>query len=180
MVYVYVGDIIMNKGMSEFIKKAYENGDVKDVSEAFDEYPVEEEWHQGKIENIIAESSVIYGDICEVGDIVFVRKYFYSNGKIGENHFFVIIDQNNYAVPIENFGMLISSNLDKLKYESNVFIKHNSINNLNKDSIVKTDVIYKLLSDQIAFKIGKVDINNVEEYKKMYLRNNLVSSQSNG
>lgn len=36
-----------------FLEIAKENGKVKDIKEAFREYPVEEEWHQGKIENII-------------------------------------------------------------------------------------------------------------------------------
>ena len=37
----------------EFIKLAYATGRVKDVSEAFEEYPPEEEWHKGKIKNIL-------------------------------------------------------------------------------------------------------------------------------
>lgn len=38
--------------LSEFIKFAYKCNKVKELDEAFDEYPVEEEWHKGKVENI--------------------------------------------------------------------------------------------------------------------------------
>ena len=43
-----------------------------------------------------------------------MNDYRYNNWAKGNNHLFVIIEQNNLAVPIENFGMLISSNLEKL------------------------------------------------------------------
>ena len=155
--------------MSDFVKKAYAANRVKKVDDAFNDFPPDEEWHKGKIEYVIEEDNVIYSDICNIGDIVFVRKYYYDDGHEGNNHFFVIIDQDNIAIPIEYFGMLISSNLSKLKYESNVLLKSDSFNNLNRDSIVKTDVVYKLLKNQIVFKIGKVDIEKVEEYKRRFL-----------
>ncbi len=47
----------MEEGLSEFLKLAYEKGTIKDVKDAFDEYPVEKEWHQGKIENILCKKS---------------------------------------------------------------------------------------------------------------------------
>jgi len=71
-------------------------------------------------------------------------------------------------VPIENFGMLISSNLNKIKYKANKLLKKDTLNNLYRDSIVKTDVIYKILNEQILFKIGTVDKDKVEEYKKSF------------
>ena len=43
-------------------------------------------------------------------------------------------------------------------------------NKLKVDSIVKTDVIYKILDKQILFKIGEVDIEKVREYKKSFLQ----------
>lgn len=156
--------------MSDFIKKAIEMGRVKDLSEAFEEYPSEEEWHKGKIENIIKEKDFSYGDVCQIGDIVFVRKYYYDNLEIGNNHLFVIIDKDNMAVPIENFGMLISSKMDKLKYNSNILLKKDDKNKLEKDSIVKTDVIYKILNKYIVFKLGAVEIEKVNEYKKCFFK----------
>ena len=165
----------MQKELSDFLKIAYEHGKVRDLKEAFEEFPVEEEWHKGKIENVLKEESESY-NICEIGDIVFVKEYTYFDGNKGNNHFFVIIDKDNTAVPIENFGMLISSNLDKLKFKTNKLLEKDEINNLHKDSIVKTGVVYKILNSQISFKIGKVDLDKVEEYKRSFydsINNNL-------
>jgi len=155
------------EGLSEFIKFAYKCNKVRDIDEAFKEYPVEEEWHQGKIENVLRESSVEYS-LYEIGDIVYVKKYKYQDGTEGKNHFFVIIDQNNIAVPIENFGMLISSNLNKLNYKANKLLEKDDDNGLYKDSIVKTDVVYKILNSQIIFKNKKVENDKIEEYKKSF------------
>ncbi len=160
----------MQKELSDFLKIAYEHGKVRDLKEAFEEFPVEEEWHKGKIENVLKEESESY-NICEIGDIVFVKEYTYFDGNKGNNHFFVIIDKDNTAVPIENFGMLISSNLDKLKFKTNKLLEKDEINNLHKDSIVKTDVIYKISNEQIIFKIGKVDNEKIEEFKKSFYEN---------
>ena len=45
----------MNKDikLSKFLKVAYDNGRVLDVKEAFKEFPVQEEWHKGKVEYIL-------------------------------------------------------------------------------------------------------------------------------
>ena len=56
----------------EFIKIAYSKGKVQDVSQAFEEFPPEQEWHGGKIENVFEEENVQYGPYF-VGDIVFVK-----------------------------------------------------------------------------------------------------------
>ena len=158
----------MKEELSDFLKLAYKHNKVKELKEAFEEYPVEEEWHKGKIENVLKEDSQSYNISYNIGDIVFVKEYSYSDGKKGNNHFFVIIDKDNTAVPIENFGMLISSNIDKLKFKYNRLLEKDSLNNLHKDSIVKTDVIYKILNEQIVFKIGTVDYEKIEEYKKSF------------
>ena len=158
-----------NKNMNEFLQIAEQNGRIKDIREAFFDYPVEEEWHKGKIENLVflKEESQEY-TLYNIGDIVFVNEYKYENGSVGNNHLFVIIEQNNIAVPIESFGMLISSNLKKLKYATNKLIKKDEQNGLNKDSLVKTDVIYKISNNQILFKIGEVGLDKVDEYKKAF------------
>ena len=82
----------MEKELSEFLKTAYKYGRVKEIEEAFEEFPVEEEWHKGKIENVLKENSEKY-DSYEIGDIVFVSVYVYPDGKLGSNHLFVIIDK---------------------------------------------------------------------------------------
>ena len=43
----------MKDNLSQFIKTAYKYNRVKDLKDAFEDYPVESEWHKGKIENII-------------------------------------------------------------------------------------------------------------------------------
>lgn len=163
-------------GLSDFLKIAYKYNKVKEIDKAFEEYPVEEEWHEGKIENVLRENDAEY-NVYNIGDIVFVKRYLYSNGTEGKNHFFVIIDKNNIAVPIENFGMLISSKLYKLKYPENKLIEKNEINGLDRDSIVKTDEIYKILDSQILFKIGCVEIKNIEEYKEAFY--NMIKKNEN-
>ena len=45
----------MKENLSDFLKIAYKYNRVKDLNEAFKEYPVEEEWHKGKIENVLEE-----------------------------------------------------------------------------------------------------------------------------
>ena len=161
----------MKKNLSKFLKLAYKHNKVRDLKEAFEEYPIEEEWHQGKSENVLnalKEDDESYLINYEIGDIVFVKQYAYPNEKIGNNHFFVIIDQDNTAVTIENFGMLISSNLNKLKFTSNKLLKKDEQNHLHKNSLVKTDVIYKILNQQIEFRIGKVDSERIDQYKKSF------------
>lgn len=43
----------MNNEISDFLKFAKEKGKIREVDEAFKEFPVEEEWHKGKIENLL-------------------------------------------------------------------------------------------------------------------------------
>lgn len=73
----------MPKELSDFLKTAYKYGKVKDLKDAFEEYPVEEEWHKGKVENVLNEDYKSYS-FYEIGDIVFVKEYrksFYDNLK---------------------------------------------------------------------------------------------------
>lgn len=65
--------------------------------------------------------------------------------------------------------MIISSQLKKIKYKTNKLLSKDEQNGLEKDSIVKTDVIYIIKESQILFKIGEVDQENIEEYKKSFL-----------
>lgn len=157
--------------IEEIIKKAYKEGKIKDASEAWKEFPPEE-WHKGKIENVLNENIATYSPY-EIGDIVFVKEYYYNASNKGENHLFVIVYQDNIAVPIENFGMILSSKISKVKYKTNVLLPKDSYNNLNKDSIEKTDQLYKLDDKQILFRIGKVDKQKVEQYLNLYEKYNL-------
>ena len=62
----------MKEGLSDFLKLAYKYGKVIELKEAFEEYPVEEEWHEGKIENVLNDNKVYYNINYDIGDIVFV------------------------------------------------------------------------------------------------------------
>ena len=110
--------------MSDFIKRAYKANRIKNVSEAFKEFPPEKEWHHGEIEYFINDPEFYYGDKCQIGDIVFVREYTYQDGTKGHNHMFVIVESDYLAVPIEYFGMILSSKLDKLKYHTNILLEY--------------------------------------------------------
>lgn len=61
----------MAKELSDFLKTAYKHGKVKDLKEAFKQFPVEEEQHKGKIENVIKEDSETYNTEYGIGDIIF-------------------------------------------------------------------------------------------------------------
>ena len=50
----------MNDNLSDFLKNAYKHNKVKDLQDAFEEYPVEEEWHEGKIENVVMDDNEDY------------------------------------------------------------------------------------------------------------------------
>ena len=47
----------MDKEISDFLKFAIENNRIKDINEAFEEFPPKYEWHQGKIENVLMEEN---------------------------------------------------------------------------------------------------------------------------
>lgn len=108
----------------------------------------------------------------EMGDIVFVSKYDYDNGEKGENHLFVIIDDDSQLVPIEYFGMIVSSHREKSnknsKFKFNEPLDKNGTNNLNKDSIVKCDQVYQIPAKNIQFKIGQVDIDDFIRFMDVY------------
>lgn len=103
----------------------------------------------------------------ERGDIVFVKTFAYSDGYIGKNHMFVIIDEDNY-IPFEYFGMIISSDIKKASYKYNIRIDKDDKNKLHKDSIIKTDYVYKLKGDNIMYKVGHLDENIIILFERKY------------
>ena len=50
----------MKKETSDFLKFAMEHDRIRDITEAFEEFPTEEEWHHGKIENVLNEEQEQY------------------------------------------------------------------------------------------------------------------------
>ena len=149
----------------KFTDEIIKNNKVKDYNEVKDTDPYLLE--DNCPEFYVGENIDSYNEY-DIGDIVFVKNYNYNSGKKGYNHLFVIIGKNNYVLPLEFFCMLISSKIDKVKFKTNIIIKKNNKNNLVKDSIVKTDEIYKINKDQIVSYIGKIDNNLIETFKRMY------------
>ena len=41
------------KELNDFLKFAYENGKVQSLEKAFEEVDPKDEWHEGKIENVL-------------------------------------------------------------------------------------------------------------------------------
>ena len=105
----------------------------------------------------------------KIGDIVFVSKYKYKNKKDGENHNFVIIDEER-AIDINYFGFLLSSQTQKLNFSFNKLLNRNEINRLRKDSIVKCDDLITILEKDIKFKIGEVTEEELERFINAYDR----------
>ncbi|HIS90734.1 MAG TPA: type II toxin-antitoxin system PemK/MazF family toxin [Candidatus Faecisoma merdavium] len=115
------------------------------------------------------EENSSYNFKYNVGDIVFVKKYNYSNGTKGSNHLFLIIE-DNYIVSMDYFCLLISSQLDKLKYETNLFLAKDCKNNLKKDSILKLDNIYRIENNDILFKVGEVTQEKLNVYRDIFIK----------
>ena len=115
------------------------------------------------------EESNIYNFKYNVGDIVFVKKYNYNNGTNGFNHLFLIIE-DNYVISMDYFCLLISSQLDKLKYKTNLFFAKDEKNNLKKDSILKLDSIYRVENNDILFKVGEVTQEKLNIYRDTFIK----------
>ena len=115
------------------------------------------------------EEQSIYNFKYNVGDIVFVKKYNYKDGSIGSNHLFLIIE-DNYIVSMDYFCFLISSQLDKLKYDTNLFLAKDNQNKLKKDSILKLDSIYRVENNDILFKVGEVTQEKLNIYRDAFIK----------
>ena len=97
---------------------------------------------------------------------------------------FVVINNDNEIIPLDYFGFIISSHIEKVKNKSK--FKYNEpllssvTNGLKVDSIVKCDKIYKFSKNNIVFKIGNVSVNDflrfVNAYSK-YLK--VIDNKSN-
>lgn len=84
---------------------------------------------------------------------------------------FLIVDFCETTNRILYYGMLISSKLKKLAYKSNKIIYKDNKNNLKENSIIKTDVIYKIFTKNILLKIGNIDKTKVDIYKNYLVKN---------
>lgn len=104
-----------------------------------------------------------------IGDIVFVSDYEYKSGTNGQNHSFVIIDDGQ-AIDINYFGFLLSSKTAKATYPYNERLNKNNTNNLDKDSIVKCDDLIEISENNIKFKIGRVEQEDLDRFIDTYAK----------
>lgn len=105
-----------------------------------------------------------------IGDIVFVAKYQYKSGELGENHFVVIIDDGQ-AIEVDSyFGFLLTSNAKQLKYPYNESLKKDNKNHLHKDSVVKCDDFIEIIEKEIKFKVGSVEQADLEKFLNTYMK----------
>jgi len=105
---------------------------------------------------------------CEIGNIVLINNFKYSDGSDGNLHSFVIIDIDKGELdimPLEYLCFLISSNKSKESMSHNVPIKKDKTNNLQKDSHVKCDYIYEGISkDDILMIVGSVTSEQLDSF----------------
>lgn len=134
---------------------------IKDLKDA----PIEDALSSEEVFYYIGENIEKYEN-SNRGEIVFVSNYIYENGNVGKNHLFVILEKDKCS-NIELYGMLISSQIHKQKYKYNFKIKRDKENNLKKDSIIKTDFIYKIKNKNIVKYIGKINENVLNKIEKM-------------
>ena len=84
----------------------------------------------------------------------------------------MIIDDDNQIIPLEYFGLIVSSHIEKSKenseYYYNETLNKSSSNNLNYNSIVKCDNLYRIPSSNVQFKIGTVDIDDFVRFINAY------------
>ena len=85
---------------------------------------------------------------------------------------FVIIDYDNQLVPIEYFGLIVSSHKEKAKevskFKYNETLNKSDVNGLRKDSVVKCDQVYNIPTKYILFKIRQVDIDDYMKFINTY------------
>ena len=114
---------------------------------------------------------------CEIGDIVLVTKFSYPDGKIGDLHYFVImdIDQDEFRlVNLDYFCFLISSNKDKNNdvnpsYPYNEPIYANEQTGLRYDGHVKCDTyIANIKENDIIMQVGSITIEQYKRFTELY------------
>ena len=118
----------------------------------------------------------------QMGDIVWaseatIKENSKNNGNV-RNHFFVIIDDDGKVVPIDYFGLVVSSRTEKSK-ENSPF-KYNEPLYANEcglkyDGIVKCDQLMSIPSNNISRKVGEIDaevFNRFLDAFENYLKEN--------
>lgn len=64
----------------------------------------------------------------------------------------------------------MSSKINKATYPYNELLNKDNTNHLKKNSIVKCDDLIEIENDEIQFKIGQVDQEDLERFINTYLK----------
>lgn len=102
-----------------------------------------------------------------IGDIVHVLHYNYKSGLKGDRHNFIIVDDGQ-AIDLDYYAFLMSSHLEKESYPYNERINRDDTNNLRKNSIVKCDDLISISENDIVFKIGQVQEEDLDRFINTY------------
>ena len=85
---------------------------------------------------------------------------------------FVVINGDNEVVPLDYFGLIVSSHIEKSKevsrFKYNEPLKADTANGLKTDSIVKCDQLYNFPKANIQFRIGQVDVDDFLRFVNTY------------
>lgn len=106
----------------------------------------------------------------DMGDIVWVTNL--EETEQVTNHLFIVISDDGQIIPADYFGFVLSSNISKSKefskFKYNEPLNKNEINNLKSNSIVKCDQLFKIPTDSINYKIGTVEIEELNRFLVSY------------
>jgi hypothetical protein len=113
---------------------------------------------------------------CELGDIVLVNNYQYTDGREGSYHNFVIaeIDEDEFTlVHLDYFGFIVSSQISKNSDINKAFpynepISSDDINRLPKSSHVKCDELINVKPNNIIMKLGTVTVEQYAKFMQLY------------
>ena len=114
---------------------------------------------------------------CEVGDIILINNFAYSDGREGTLHSFVVMGVNKDEFEIVNLDylcFLVSSNRGKgndvnPNYPFNEPIAPTADNGLKKVSHVKCDFLYdKIKENDIIMRIGTVTPKQWARFAELY------------
>ena len=84
-----------------------------------------------------------------------------------------MISDDEKVVPMEYFGFVISSRIDKSKnsnpkFPYNEMLYKNNVNNLDRDSIVKCDQLFDIPANNIYRSIGRVNCEEINIFLDAY------------
>lgn len=120
-------------------------------------------------------------DKYNLGDIVFVNEFNFNKNKLGKNHLFVVVADDNKVVPPLYFGLIVSSHREKSRdnsnFKYNVSLNKGKINSLKYYSVVKCDQLYVFPRANIQFKIGSAEIDDFIRFIQTY--DNYISETLN-